>query len=50
MRREFHVRFCEGPGVQSPRATRRVFGSAVYTLGRSARSDPDGSMRRFDLD
>jgi len=22
MRREFHVRFCEGPGVQSPRATR----------------------------
>ncbi len=24
MRREFHVRFCEGPGVQSPRATRLV--------------------------
>ena len=24
MRREFHVRFCEGPGVQFPRATRRV--------------------------
>jgi len=24
MRREFHVRFCEGPGVRSPRATRLV--------------------------
>lgn len=24
MRREFHVRFCEGPGVQFPRATRLV--------------------------
>ena len=24
MRREFHVRFCESPGVQSPRATRLV--------------------------
>jgi len=24
MRREFHVRFCEGPGVRSPRATRSV--------------------------
>jgi len=27
MRREFHVRFCEGPGVRFPRATRlHVFG------------------------
>ena len=26
MRREFHVRFCEGPGVQFPRATRLVVG------------------------
>src|SRR5258706_6626157 len=24
MRREFHVRFCESPGVQFPRATRLV--------------------------
>lgn len=24
MRREFHVRFCEGPGVRFPRATRLV--------------------------
>ena len=26
MRRESHVRFCEGPGVQFPRATRLVIG------------------------
>lgn len=26
MRREFHVRFCEGAGVRVPRATRRVVG------------------------
>ncbi len=26
MGREFHVRFREGPGVQSPRATRLVIG------------------------
>ena len=33
MRREFHVRFCEGPGVQSPRATRLV----ILDLRRGAR-------------
>ena len=32
MRREFHVRFYEGPGVQSPRATRRN----VYVRSRRA--------------
>ena len=26
MRREFHVRFCEGAGVRLPRATRRLLG------------------------
>jgi len=31
MRREFHVRFCEGPGVRFPRATR---------LGETAGNDP----------
>lgn len=34
MRREFHVRFCEGGGVRSPSATRLVLDRRA---GRSAR-------------
>ncbi len=33
MRREFHVRFYEGPGVQFPRATRRVIALALAAMG-----------------
>ena len=35
MRRESHVRFCEGPGVQFPRATRLVIGVEIRLVGRS---------------
>ena len=35
MRREFHVRFCEGVGVRFPRATR-------------LRDGRTGAMERFD--
>ena len=43
MRREFHVRFCEGPGVQSPRATRLV----VLVKTRSARERVMASLKRY---
>ena len=42
MRREFHVRFCEGAGVRFPRATRPV------VLCRT-RADAEESLRRLGL-
>ena len=42
MRREFHVRFCEGPRVQFPRATRLV-------IVCNTRADLDEATRRVKL-
>jgi RNA-directed DNA polymerase len=36
MRREFHVRFCESPGVRFPRATRRVVTCSSAAAARAA--------------
>ena len=43
MRREFHVRFCEGAGVKSPRATRRN----VYVRSRRAGERVMQGLRRL---
>jgi len=43
MRREFHVRFCEGPGVRSPRATRRN----VYVRSKRAGERVMALLRRL---
>src|SRR4051812_22126658 len=47
MGREFHVRFCEGLGVQFPRATRHV-GDAPLLVGVRNLSDPDVRVRGAD--
>ena len=44
MRREFHVRFCEGPGVQFPRATRLV---CVFSDADDARRVHEVLPKRF---
>jgi len=44
MRRESHVRFCEGPGVQFPRATRLVI---VFSDEGDARRVQDVLAKRF---
>ncbi len=44
MRREFHVRFCEGLGVRSPRATRLVM---VFEQGSDARRVQAVLAKRF---
>jgi hypothetical protein len=41
MRREFHVRFCEGPGVRSPRATCERHG----TQRAGPAGEPEGESR-----
>jgi hypothetical protein len=43
MRREFHVRFCEGPRVRFPRATRRN----VYVRSKRAGERVMGALRRI---
>ncbi len=43
MRRELHVRFCEGAGVQSPRATRRN----IYVRSERAGLRVMGSIKAF---
>jgi RNA-directed DNA polymerase len=45
MRREFHVRFCEGPGVQFPRATRLAIG---FEREDDAKRVRDVLGRRFE--
>ena len=43
MRREFHVRFCEGGGVRAPSATRRN----IYVRSRRAGERVMASVSRF---
>ena len=45
MRRELHVRFCEGAGVRFPRATRLVL---VFQLEKDARRVLEVLPKRFD--
>ena len=45
MRREFHVRFSEGPGVQFPRATRLVMG---FSREADARRVMEVLSKRFE--
>ena len=49
MRREFHVRFCEGPGVQSPRATRFVIGFELEEDARRVMDVLPQRMARYGL-
>jgi len=50
MRREFHVRFCEGPGVQSPRATRFVMGFQREADARAMRAALAERLATFGLE
>ena len=50
MRREFHVRFCEGPGVQFPRATRFIVGFQYRTDAERFLEDLRERLRRFSLE
>ena len=50
MRREFHVRFCESPRVQFPRATRLVVGFEHEEDGRRFLDDLRGRLRKFALE
>ena len=49
MRREFHVRFSEGPGVQFPRATRLVIGFELEEDARRVMSVLGKRLERFGL-
>ncbi len=49
MRREFHVRFCEGPGGQFPRATRLVIVFAEERDARKVAAVLPKRMARFGL-
>ncbi len=50
MRREFHVRFCEGGGVQSPSATRLVVGFEHRADGERFLHDLRARFHRFKLE
>ena len=50
MRREFHVRFCESPRVQFPRATRLVVGFEYEEDGRRFHEDLRERLRAFKLE
>jgi len=55
MRREFHVRFCEGPGVRSLRATRLVVLCKTakdwfHLFGRSRRRAAAEALAAVGLD
>jgi RNA-directed DNA polymerase len=50
MRREFHVRFCEGPGVQFPRAIRLVMGFQHESDASLFRAALEERLRRFNLE
>src|SRR5215203_607551 len=50
MRREFHVRFCEGPGVQFPRATRLVVGFQYEQDARAMRTALAERLAKFSLE
>ncbi len=50
MRREFHVRFCEGPGVQSPRATRPVMGFQYEQDAHAMRTAMAERLAKFGLE
>lgn len=49
MRREFHVRFCEGPRVQFPRATRRNVYVQSATVVRELATYLRGWMQYFRI-
>jgi hypothetical protein len=50
MRREFHVRFSEGPEGQLLRATRLVVGFEHEEDGRRFFEDLRGRLRKFELE
>jgi len=50
MRREPHVRFCEGPGVQFPRATRLVMGFQFEQDARTMREALASRVAAFGLE
>lgn len=50
MRREFHVRFCEGGGVRFPSATRLVLGFQYESDARKFRTELDGRLSTFGLE
>ena len=50
MRREFHVRFCEGLGVQFPRATRLVIGFQLEEDARAMHRALSERLATFDLE
>ena len=50
MRREFQVRFCEGPGVQFPRATRLVVGFQKQSDAERFLNDLRERFRGFALE
>ena len=50
MRREFHVRFCEGPGVRFPRATRLVIMCRRESQAREALRRVDEILTRLRLE
>ena len=50
MRREFHVRFCEGPGGKFPRATRLIVGFQSKTDAERFRDELEERLRMFNLE
>jgi hypothetical protein len=50
MRREFHVRFCEGPGVRFPRATRLVMVFQTEEDARAMRTALAERLASFGLE
>jgi RNA-directed DNA polymerase len=50
MRRELHVRFCEGGGVQFPSATRLVVGFEVESDAKRFRAELTERVRKFRLE
>ena len=49
MRRESHVRFCEGGGVRAPSATRLVLGCQFEADGKQLLADLKGRLEQFGL-
>ena len=50
MRREFHVRFWEGPGVRSPRATRLIVGFQYCSDAEQFLSELRQRLQQFSLE
>ncbi len=49
MRRESHVRFCEGGGVKLPSATRLVLGCQYEADGKQLLADLEDRLEKFGL-